>query len=94
MVKYVETLIGFREFPKEVALCINISGCPNHCVGCHSAYLAEDIGTELTKEELEKLINNNTGISCIGFMGGDQDPAYINELSRFVKLHFFGIKTG
>lgn len=94
MVKYVDTLVGFREFPKEVALCINISGCPNHCIGCHSSYLAEDIGTELTKEELEQLINANSGISCVGFMGGDQDPAYINELARFVKLRFFGVKTG
>lgn len=94
MVKYVDTLVGFREFPKEVALCINISGCPNHCIGCHSSYLAEDIGTELTKEELERLINANSGISCVGFMGGDQDPAYINELARFVKLRFFGVKTG
>lgn len=94
MVKYVDTLVGFREFPKELALCINISGCLNHCVGCHSSYLADDIGIELTKEELERLINANSGITCVGFMGGDQDSAYIDELARFVKLRFFGVKTG
>ena len=94
MIRYVDTLVGFREFPKEVALCINISGCPNHCIGCHSSYLAENIGTELTKEVLERLINMNNGISCVGFMGGDQNPAYINELARFVKMQFLGVKTG
>lgn len=94
MLKYVDTLIGLREFPKEIALCINISGCKQGCKNCHSSYLADDIGIELTKEELERLINANSGITCVGFMGGDQDSAYIDELARFVKLRFFGVKTG
>lgn len=48
MVKYTDSQVTFREIPDEITLCINISGCPNHCEGCHSSYLAEDIGTKLT----------------------------------------------
>lgn len=84
MLKYVDTLVSFQEVPDEISLCINISNCPCHCEGCHSPYLAEDIGTELTWNELEKLIKNNTGISCVCFMGGDSCPDYIEQLALFI----------
>lgn len=71
--KYVSTEIVFREVPDEVTLAINISGCKIHCPDCHSKYLWEDVGTELTTEELDFLINKNDGISCICFMGGEID---------------------
>ena len=50
--KYTDTQITFSEFPDEIALCINISNCPFHCPGCHSPELWEDIGTELTYDEV------------------------------------------
>ena len=84
MLKYVDTLVSFQEVPDEISLCINISNCPCHCEGCHSPYLAEDIGTELTWNELEKLIMNNIGISCVCFMGGDSCPDYIEQLALFI----------
>lgn len=31
MVKYTDIQVTFREIPDEITLCINISGCPNHC---------------------------------------------------------------
>ena len=85
MIKYVDTLVSFQEVPDEISLCINISNCPCHCKGCHSAYLAEDIGTELTTEELRNLILNNKGITCVCLMGGDSDPSYIEELAIYLK---------
>ena len=85
MVKYTDTQVTFSEVPDEITLCINISGCPNHCEGCHSAYLAEDIGDELTANEVLRLIDLNPGITCIAFMGGDQDPDYINFLASVIK---------
>ena len=85
MLKFVDTLVSFQEVPDEISLCINISNCPCHCEGCHSPYLAEDIGTELTWNELEKLIKNNIGISCVCFMGGDSCPDYIEQLALFIK---------
>ena len=80
--KYTDTQIGFQEFPDETSLLINISNCPFHCSGCHSPELWEDVGTELTEEELLKLIEVNRGISCIGFMGGN--PKEINKLAKFI----------
>ena len=84
MLKYVDTKVVFQEVPDEVTLAINISNCPCHCEGCHSSYLAEDIGTELTIEELVRLGTETEGITCIAFMGGDSDPRRINKLAKFV----------
>lgn len=81
MLKYTDTAITLREIPDEITLCINISNCPCHCKGCHSSYLAEDIGEELTDTRLMELIDNNSGITCVSFMGGDSDP---KELIRLV----------
>lgn len=85
MLKYVDTLVSFQEVPDEISLCINISNCPNNCVGCHSSYLAEDIGEELTIEELSKLIIKNKGITCVCLMGGDNDPKQVNTLAKSIK---------
>ena len=83
--KYANYQMVFREIPNEITLAINISNCPCHCPGCHSPYLAEDIGEELTPESLKKLYFLNKGITCIAFMGGDSDPAYINYLAKFIR---------
>lgn len=83
MIKYVDTKVVFQEYPDEITLALNISNCPYHCPNCHSSYLAEDIGTELTDEEVSNLIENNEGITCIGFMGGN--AADILHLARYIK---------
>lgn len=86
MLKYVDTLVTFSEVPDEITLCINISNCPCHCKGCHSSYLAEDIGKPLVGMILrEDLIEKNKGITCVAFMGGDNDPAAINSLAEYIK---------
>ena len=85
MIKYLETLVAFAEIPDEITLCINITNCPCHCNGCHSSYLSKDIGEELNNDVLDKLISDNSGISCIAFMGGDSSPKEINDLAKYVK---------
>ena len=85
MLKYVNYDITFQEIPDEITLCINISNCPCHCVGCHSSYLAEDIGEGLTLDKIYKLIENNEGITCICFMGGDSSPKEIDMFARCIK---------
>ena len=90
--KYTDTQITFSEFPDEIALCINITNCPFHCPGCHSPELWEDVGTKLTFDELNKLIQSNKGITLVGFMGGDYDTPYLNCLAAFVKN--FNLKVG
>jgi len=93
MLKYTDTQIVFREFPGEVTLAINLSCCPNHCPGCHSPELQEDIGEELTWEVLQDLIKKNPGITCVGFMGGDNDPGTIKYLAYRLATET-NLKTG
>ena len=85
MLKYVNTMVTFSEVPDEVSLCIEISNCPCHCINCHSPYLAEDIGEKLTLDKIYKLIDNNEGITCICFMGGDSSPKEIDMFARCIK---------
>lgn len=100
MLKYVNTDIVFQEIPNETTLAINISNCPCHCKGCHSAYLAEDIGEYLIDYpkniysddfsiyNIDELIEKNEGITCVGLMGGDSDPLLINILASYIKLKY------
>ena len=85
MLKYTDTKIVFREVPDEISLAINISGCPCRCEGCHSPQLREDIGAPLTTQALDRLIEDNPGITCICFMGGDAHPEEILTLAAHVK---------
>ena len=93
MLKYVDAKVVFAEIPDEITLAISISGCPCHCKGCHSAYLAEDIGEGLTPKAIDTLINNNKGITCICLMGGDADPLYIDFIVEYIKNHYPELKT-
>lgn len=90
--KYVDTLVSFSEIPDEITLCINISNCPNKCEGCHSSWLQENIGIELNNYELYDIINKNSGISCVCFMGGDSNPEEINDLA--IKIKSKNLKVG
>ena len=92
MLKYLNTQVTFSEVPDEITLCINITGCKIGCKNCHSSYLAEDIGNELNSNSIKELINNNKGITCISFMGGDSSPSKINALAQWVKINY-PIKT-
>ena len=86
MLKYLNTQITFSEIPDEICLCINITGCKQNCKGCHSPWLREDVGEDLNIESLYNLINKNKGVTCVCFMGGDQDPAEVENLAFAVKL--------
>lgn len=85
MIKYVDTKIVFQEVPDEVSLAINLSNCPCHCKGCHSPYLAEDIGEDLTIERLTQLATEAEGITTICFMGGDSDTKRLNRLAKWIQ---------
>ena len=88
MIKYVDTLVSFSEVPDEITLCINISNCPCYCKNCHSSYLADDIGEELNSHSLKNLIDNNKGITCVSFMGGDSNPSDIDALAQWIKIYY------
>lgn len=64
--------IALQEVPDEVSLVLNITECPHHCVGCHSAHLGNLYG-DYVKNKLPELLKQYRGlISCVCFMGGDQ----------------------
>ena len=88
--KYLGHSIVFQEVPNEISLAINISGCPYKCRGCHSSYLWEYKGRYVS-DDIEALINEHDGITCVCFMGGDQNPQELNELIDYV--HLKGLKA-
>jgi anaerobic ribonucleoside-triphosphate reductase activating protein len=93
MLKYLDTRVTFAEVPDEITLCINITGCKIGCKGCHSPYLAEDIGAPLTIEELTKLIDTNDGITCVAIMGGDSKPLEVLEVAWYIKTIWDHLKV-
>lgn len=96
MLKYVDAVVTFAEIPDEITLCINLSNCPCHCEGCHSSYLAEDIGIILDRNELFYLLKLHKGITCVCFMGGDAEPYQVLTLAREIKenLKYKDLKVG
>ena len=88
MIKYYPNSVSvvFSEVPDEITLAIEITNCQHNCIGCHSSWLREDIGEELTPEILNELINKNKGITCVCFMGEGKDPEALKKLAFGVKL--------
>lgn len=93
MLKYVDTKIVFQEIPDEITLCINISNCPCHCEGCHSSYLAEDIGEPLDLQHLTDLIDTNKGITCVCIMGGDANPSEVDDIAQSITEYYPELKV-
>ena len=94
MLKYVDTKVVFAEVPDEITLAINISGCPCNCKGCHSSYLAEDMGEPLDLQHLTNLIDSNKGITCVGLMGGDANPSEVDDIAQDIKEYYPELKVG
>lgn len=89
--KYLTSMVVFQEIPNEITLAINVSGCPYRCKGCHSPELWEYSG-EYVSEDLDRLIKQNDGITCVCFMGGDQNPLELVQLGERVRA--LGLKVG
>lgn len=81
--KYLGRSIVFEEVPTEISLCINISGCPYKCKGCHSPYLWEYKGRYIS-DDIEALLERYDGITCVCFMGGEQNPQELNFLIDYI----------
>lgn len=94
MLKYVDAKVVFAEIPDEITLAINISNCPCHCEGCHSPYLAEDIGEPLDLQHLTDLIDKNKGITCVCIMGGDANPSEVDDVAQDIKEYYPELKVG
>ena len=85
MLKYVNTGIVFQEIPDEVTLAVNLSNCPCRCPGCHSTFLWQNVGNDLTEQVLDSLIKQaGADITYVCFMGGDAEPFEVERLAGFL----------
>jgi len=90
--KYLTTDIVFQEVPNEVSLAIDITGCPHKCEGCHSNMLWKDVG-DILINDLDNLIAPYSNlITCVCFMGGDQNMTELISLCRKVQIKY-NLKT-
>ena len=87
MLKYIPELTDTvaEEIPDRVTLAVEISNCRGNCPGCHSPFLKEDIGDELTPAVIDKMIADNYGINCFLFLGEGRDPDALFSLARYIK---------
>ena len=87
MIKYVPemTSVVMEEIPDHVTLAVDISNCRGNCVGCHSPFLKEDVGEELTPEIISGLVADNFGVDCFLFLGEGRDPQRLLELAAHVR---------
>lgn len=93
MMKSASEMICFQEVPDEVSLSFSISNCPNNCPGCHSPWLREDCGREvfwLLPQLLRKYTNK---ITCVLFMGGNDEKQRHQLLSVLHYCRVKGFKT-
>ena len=87
MIKYVPemTSVVLEEIPDRVSLAVDISNCRGNCPGCHSPFLREDVGRELTAEVIDALVGENFGVNCFLFLGEGQDPEALLALADHVR---------
>lgn len=83
--RYKGYAIALEEIPNEISLAFNISGCPYRCDGCHSQYLWNYSG-DLLIDNIERVLNKYYQyITCVCFMGGDQNIIELEEACEYVK---------
>lgn len=93
--KSASEAICLQEIPNEISLSLAISNCPCRCEGCHSQYLWEDTGRDAFKVLLQQLKQYGDLITCILFLGGD-DQEQKTDLIRcleYVRSYFPKLKT-
>lgn len=95
MLKYYNYDIVFQEIPDEVSLAINITQCPNCCVGCHSPHLQSDCGEILSVEALVDILDKYAAfVTCVCIMGGDASPKDVAEIAGLVRRYRSDLKVG
>ena len=89
MIKYVPELtdVVLEEIPDKVTLAVEISNCRGSCIGCHSPFLKQDIGVELTPDAVDRLIADNFGVNCFLLLGEGKDPEALLRIAEHLRLH-------
>ena len=94
MIKYVPELtdIVLEEIPDKVTLAVEISNCRGSCIGCHSPFLKQDIGEELTPEAVDALIAANFGVNCFLLLGEGRDLQALLRIAEHLRVRHPGIE--
>ena len=90
MIKFVPqmTSIVMEEIPDRVTLAVDISNCQGNCIGCHSPFLKEDVGEELTRASVDRLFAENFGVDCFLFLGEGNDPEALLDLAAYIRERY------
>ena len=92
--KYYDVAITMSEFIDEIALCVNISGCPCCCDNCSEPWLRPWVGTLLTNDEIDRLITEHPGITVFGLMGGDSNYEDCIRVTNYIHDKYPELKVG
>ena len=89
MIKYVPELtdVVLEEIPDKVTLAVEISNCRGSCIGCHSPFLKQAIGVELTPDAVDRLIADNFGVNCFLLLGEGKDPEALLRIAEHLRVH-------
>lgn len=95
MIKYLPSMtsVVIEEIPDKLTLAVEISNCQGNCIGCHSPFLKQDIGEELTTQVITELIADNFGINCFLLLGEGNDRQALLDIATFVSTHYPEIET-
>lgn len=85
------TSIVFEEIPDKVTLAVDISNCRGRCEGCHSPFLRDDVGEELSPSVADFLIADNFGVNCFLFLGEGNDIAALLSLAAYIRSAYPGL---
>lgn len=88
MIKYYGYAIVLQEIPDEISLAIEITNCPHRCKNCHSPHLRNNVGNKLTKDEIDTLIKKQPHITCVLFLGGDNNHSDIIKLADYIHTKY------
>lgn len=90
MIKYIPELtdVVLEEIPDRVTLAVEIPNCQGSCPGCHSSFLKLDLGKELTREDAERLVEENFGINCFLLLGEGNDHEALMSLAAHLRARF------
>ncbi|HCZ22276.1 MAG TPA: anaerobic ribonucleoside-triphosphate reductase activating protein [Rikenellaceae bacterium] len=94
MIKYIPTLtdIVLEEIPDRVTLAVEISNCQGNCCGCHSPFLRKDIGEELDRTAVDRIVSQNFGANCFLFLGEGNDRAALMDIADYVRSSYPGME--
>jgi len=76
------TNVVLEEIPDKLTLAVEISNCQGNCIGCHSPFLKENVGEELTADIADSLIADNFGVNCFLLLGEGNDPGALLSLAK------------